>query len=113
MTYNLFIDDERDPHEVTWVGSSAYQSGDWVIARSATEVEQILAALGLPKLISFDHDLGDGLSGYDIAKHIGDLLLQDCHSVLPRIYIHSKNPVGAENIRCYMEAIFNEHSKTR
>jgi hypothetical protein len=103
MTYNLFIDDERDPHEVTWGGSSAYQTQNWVIARSATEAIELIRTLGFPALISFDHDLGDGPSGYDAAKMFVDFVLDG--EPLPsnfKFYIHSKNPVGAENIKLFM-----------
>ena len=47
-------------------------------------------------IVDFDHDLGEGKSGYDIAKWIveQDYRRLDCH-----FRIHSMNPVGAKNIR--------------
>lgn len=43
--------------------------------------------------ISFDHDLGSNLSGYDFAKWLVE------HNVVGFFHIHSMNPVGANNIR--------------
>ena len=48
--------------------------------------------------IAFDHDLGTGLTGYDVAKYIvaNDISIEgfSCHSM---------NPVGAKNIIETME----------
>ena len=46
--------------------------------------------------ISFDHDLGMGKSGYDVAKYIVE---QQIPTNLVHWRIHSANPVGAANIR--------------
>lgn len=43
--------------------------------------------------ISFDHDLGSDLTGYDVAKYIVDNEIQ-----LTGFTVHSMNPVGAKNI---------------
>ena len=53
--------------------------------------------------ISFDHDLGQGKTGYDVAKHIEE----GAHNgTLHPIYykVHSANPVGAERIHLAMES---------
>lgn len=52
---------------------------------------------GLPDIISFDHDLGIGNSGYDCAKWLVDYCL-DKNLQLPKYLVHSQNPVGKENI---------------
>lgn len=68
---------------------------------------------GLPTMISFDHDLadvhyiaGDGeKTGYTFAKWFCDYVM-DNDLDIPADFgynIHSMNPVGAENIRAYME----------
>ena len=56
-----------------------------------------LQRYGLPDFISFDHDLGEGLSGYDCAKYLVDYCL-DHQLALPAFAVHSQNPVGKENI---------------
>ncbi len=62
-----------------------------------------LIAMGDVTFISFDHDLGEGPTGYDVAKfieegaHVGMLK--------PISYkIHSANPVGAANITLAMNS---------
>ena len=57
---------------------------------------------GLPDFISFDHDLGEDLSGYDCAKYLVDYCL--AHQLpLPNYQVHSQNPVGKENIERLLE----------
>jgi hypothetical protein len=119
MTYSLFIDDERDPVDVawgTWQERELYRTGDWIIARNWPETLELIINFGMPNLISFDHDLGnDTINGYEISKRLCDFIM-DAKYILPedfRFLVHSKNPVGAENIRCYMENFLKayEHAK--
>lgn len=82
----LFLDDERDPPR---------DGGNWHIVRSYDEFVNYINENGIPQHISFDHDLGDGKTGYDCVKW----LLTD--RKLPKgftYYVHSQNPVGRENI---------------
>jgi hypothetical protein len=59
---------------------------------------------GFVKFISFDHDLGDGGTGYDVAKYIEEKTHTKL-SVSPICYkIHSANPVGSENIKRAMDS---------
>lgn len=101
MCWKLFLDDEREP-----VGTG------WTVCRNVSEVESVVKVFGLPKFISFDHDLGYGPSpvgyyndGMGCAKYIIHKALDGLP--LPAdfdYYVHSQNPVGAENIRSYMRA---------
>lgn len=45
------------------------------------------------ELISFDHDLGENKSGYDVAKYI-----VENHIPIKEYKVHSANPVGRFNI---------------
>ena len=103
MTYSLFIDDERFPPD---------DGRAWQIARNQTEVASLIKELGPPSFISFDHDLGDEEpTGYDIAKKLvagdlGELEGTEFERGLPTdfsFYVHSQNPVGAENIRLLLD----------
>lgn len=93
MTYKMFIDDERDPPN----GET-----DWVVCRKPQQVFFEVMLKGFPSFISFDHDLGADMTGHDIAK---DLVEEDMYrngEMIPQnfsFYVHSQNPVGAENIR--------------
>jgi len=91
----LFIDDERFPPA---------PESDWTIARTSHEAMIQCSTMGMPDFISFDHDIGvDDTSMVFIhwlAEKLGDGKL-----TFPEgfdFYVHSQNPVGAENIRCYM-----------
>lgn len=108
--YLLFLDDVRDPNKFL------KDIRTWITARNYQEFVEIIKKRGLPKFISFDHDIepdqyvGNVLediknckiirskNGYDCAKW----LLQHCMEIgadLPDYQIHSMNPVGVENIR--------------
>lgn len=114
MTYNLFIDDERVPMDVTWgtwQDQALYRDADWVIARNWFEVLEIVVTFGLPSMVSFDHDLGENeKTGYEIAQKLCDMIMDGID--LPENFefrVHSKNPVGAENIRSYMNNFLKFH----
>ena len=116
MTYNLFIDDERVPMDVTWgtwQDQALYRDADWVIARNWFEVLEIVVTFGLPSMISFDHDLGENeKTGYEIAQKLCDMIMDGID--LPKNFefrVHSKNPVGAENIRSYMNNFLKHMEK--
>lgn len=74
---------------------------NWIIIRSYDEFIQFVEDMhlndGFPSLISFDHDLGEGKSGYDCAKWLVNFCM-DHNLQMPNYLIHSMNPVGTENI---------------
>lgn len=59
MRYNLFLDDERIPYDVTWVKLPGNMYSDHVIVRSYNEFAKHIISFGLPDSVSFDHDLAD------------------------------------------------------
>ena len=95
MTYKLFLDDERHPPDT--------DENSWIIARNYDEFVECLQMYGHPEFISFDHDLGPGNDGYDCAKWLA-LRCIDASIDLPEYYVHSQNPVGANNINFYLAA---------
>jgi len=106
VTYKMFIDDERDPPN----GET-----DWVVCRDAEDVFVAVVRIGLPSFISFDHDLGDGATGYDIAKWIIDIdMVKECVDIPDdfSFYVHSQNPVGAENIRNLLSSYLAHRGNT-
>jgi hypothetical protein len=119
MLWNLFLDDERNPEDVTWAPwqvREKYRNEEWVIVRDGLEATHAIADKGCyPSFISFDHDLGDsddGETGYDYAKRLVDMDMDKYH---PRykfpenfsFYVHSQNPVGKANI----EGLLNNYMK--
>lgn len=87
----LYIDDERYcPTEIR----DAYIV---ITARDyygAIDVIKFCLSTGIDMCIDFDHDLGEGKTGYDVAKYIVENNIP-----LKRYVIHSRNPVGTWNIQ--------------
>jgi hypothetical protein len=102
MTYLMFLDDERDP--------ALHHHYD-VIARNYDEAINAITAKGLPKYISFDHDLGPGLNGLDVAKYMVDHMIVNSITKPFGYYVHSQNPVGRDNIEGYIEGFFRTLQK--
>ena len=103
MMWSLFLDDERFP-------VMKGEDDDWVIIRTAEEALLRIEELGYPRRMSLDHDLGEGImTGYDFIRGLVDFALDgnmDWGGVNVKdidVYVHSQNPVGAENIRKYWE----------
>jgi len=120
MSYALFIDDERFPPA---------DGRAWVIARTLSDVRDIVNARGAPDFISFDHDLGDAEpTGFDIAKALveADLDSRDGATPSPGSHgirftfgpqvaytLHSQNPVGAGNIKGLLDAYLGSRENER
>lgn len=89
----LYLDDLRIPQTPK----------PWMIIRSYEIAVAWMERFGAPTVISFDHDLGEGVpSGYDLAKWMVEKDIDMSGRFLPKEFefnVHSANPVGAENIR--------------
>lgn len=119
--YNLFLDDIRNPDVCTaYTKNPIYDEVDWVIVRSYDEFVECVTKNGLPKIVSFDHDLADEhyapqhwwdnynewaetqnfqeKTGYDCVKWMVDYCL-DNRENFPIWYLHTMNPIGAENMK--------------
>lgn len=56
MGYHLFLDDERMPSQVTWVKIPYVV---WEVVRNYDEFVETITSHGVPKFVTFDHDLAD------------------------------------------------------
>ena len=99
----LFLDDERNPQDVTWMPHSDYHDVEWTVVRNFQEFKQQI--LEEWDVISFDHDLQDfsngrEYTGYDCLKILPDNYgkYDDC----PMIEFHTMNPIGRERMRGYL-----------
>jgi hypothetical protein len=75
--------------------------GKWVVARSAEDAVKHIRTKGMPRFISFDHDLGkDAVDGHGLAIYIVEKVLDGELDIPPEFdfYVHSQNPVGRANI---------------
>lgn len=101
MKYRIFLDDIRDPEKY-------YPNQNIVLCRSYEEAVAFVKLNGLPEFVSFDHDLGDVHSeqeetGYTFAKFLIDYMIENNISTEFDYIIHSSNPVGYQNIDCYLK----------
>lgn len=126
MSYNLFLDDVRDPNKFL------QSIKTWVIARDYNQFVNIITERGLPEFISFDHDLAfehypfndpnqDGKTisynvytektGYHCAQWLINYCLDKAQK-LPPFQVHSMNPVGRENIKQLLHG-FQRHQSSQ
>lgn len=121
----LFLDDVRTPKEVTWVDLPLIGFENWVIVRSYEGFKKVIELNKIPKFVTYDHDLADEhyqqantitedgeikfdytktkeKTGYDCAKWLVEKCIE-WGIPHPPFAVHSLNPVGAENIRKYIE----------
>lgn len=107
--WRIWLDDTRDPRDHGW---DVYTNVLWVkkakdamaLIRLAVDYQAVNNDACI-EFISFDHDLGEDLTGYDVAKVIeshcayGELKInRDMWAV------HSANPVGRRNIKSAMQS---------
>jgi hypothetical protein len=89
---NLWIDDERKGPE------------SWMVAKTALEAIKLLRQHNF-ECISFDHDLGEGGTGYDVLLYIEKMAFTDINYLCPKLLIHSANPVGRQRMKQAIESI--------
>jgi hypothetical protein len=127
MKYNLFLDDIRNPEDAFLY----YEEGskrlielsgitNWLVVRNFESFVKTINDLGLPCVVSFDHDLHfehvkyyveetilTGKINYDsfinkTGKHCADFLVEKVNVLrvqMPQCYVHSANEYGAKEIR--------------
>ena len=99
----IWLDDMRNPNDPQWdswldIRSPIGRIGvDIIWVKSFKEFKLYLLNNPWPDAICFDHDLGEGPSGYDSAKYIIDRCIEE-NLPLPLFCSQSSNPVGKENI---------------
>lgn len=106
MSWNLFLDDIREPSDITYL--SGPKDAQFVVCRTMDEAVAAILEKGMPNFISFDHDLADEhynetsreKTGYEFAKW---LVNADAKGTIDipygfQYYVHSNNPVGKANI---------------
>jgi len=134
----LFIDDIRIPKECyLWMNDLMFLEKDWTVVRSYNEFVAHIESNGLPKFISFDHDLADThytpeylwndyeaskawqdsqvhteKTGFDCALWLVNYC-QDKNCQIPDFYCHSMNPVGRDKIisilSSYQKHFYEKH----
>jgi hypothetical protein len=97
MSWNLFLDDERDP-----IKTYGQELGSMMlVARNSDQAEMFVLTNGMPDFIGFDHDLGEIKTGHYFANWLIEQDLNGTHTFPDNFSfnVHSANPVGAKNIQ--------------
>ena len=126
MSYVLFLDDVRNPDDVTWAEFPRDEM-TLIVRNYEAFVKQVLTS-GVPMFVCFDHDLADehyeamlkenqhdpvkqletivdyGVvkTGYDCAKWLVEYCAEKKKKFPPYV-VHSMNPAGKERISGYIE----------
>ena len=131
--YNLFLDDIRVPEDVfNYTGNPIFLKEDWLIVRNYDEFVKTVKELGIPNIVTFDHDLAD--IHYDVQDHVDEDYYDLCAAqnektgfhcakwliyhcldnglkLPPKVLIHSMNGVGAKNINSLFTTYEKVHGK--
>lgn len=128
--YWLFLDDVRVPEQVfEYTNNQIYLLG-WKIIRNYDDFISCVTANGIPKTISFDHDLAsehynismygseynklyDGFTektGFDCAKWLINYCIDNDLDLPETILIHSMNPAGSTNIKSLFDTYYKYNS---
>ena len=105
----LWLDDARDPFdtEIDWLVFSPIGRNvevKWV--KDYDEFVNYINEFGIPNGICFDHDLGDGKTGYDCVNWLIEYCM-DNNCDFPPTGFQSANPVGRENMMKKIENFRN------
>lgn len=113
MTYNLWIDDMRDPEDFLFRsrdGEMAFPDfrryltigfgpNDFVWCKTAEKAIRYVKNFGPPKFLALDHDLGDH-DIFEFLNWFSKTYPKDC----PEFFAHSANPCGRDNINSFMNS---------
>ena len=112
----LFLDDERNPEDITWV---VYPENiEWTVVRSYDEFFYEFHRSDF-QVISFDHDIQDynhrgvELTGYAVLKAMLYTFMTTppgLYTFPEQIFFHTQNPIGEENMKSYWKN-FCKHYK--
>lgn len=116
MSYYLFLDDIRaHPDICSWIVLP--KVFHWDIVRNYQQFVDHVNNNGIPKFVTFDHDLcdehyqaydsgeqdyGNEKTGYECAKFLVEYCVENVYK-FPEYAVHSMNPVGKERIIKYIE----------
>lgn len=95
----MFLDDEKFPPD---------DGSEWLIARSSQEAIDLVETYGIPRFISFDHDLGGNDTSRNFIHWLSDYMMGNEFTFFSRDFnfdVHSQNPIGAQWIQDTMTAM--------
>lgn len=97
VSYKLWIDDQISDVETP----SRHTPQGWEGAASVDDAIAIVEAYGYPPAeLDLDHDLGPEETVMEFLRWLS----REHPESIPRYWIHSMNPVGAQNIDAFMKS---------
>ena len=128
--YNLFLDDKRNPIDCFgYTENAIYLMNDWLVVRNYDEFVKTVTQLGIPTVISFDHDLADfhymhqdhldedyydlceEMTGYHCARWLIYYCIDNNLDIPRVVFIHTMNPTGRQNIKSLFTTYKKVHGK--
>lgn len=112
--YILFLDDERYLEDVAWVDYPDV-SGFGIVRTYYSFCRAIENNFHDYIAISFDHDIqdydsfGKEFTGQDCLRFLIEYCIENEYN-LPEIILHTKNPIGKDNMQSLINS-FNNHFK--
>lgn len=107
---NIYLDDLREDLQKEFT-HPIYATEEWIWIKSHEEFVEWVQKNGLPKRVSFDHDMSPehysgawypyGKSKNKTGWHTALWFCEYCkkQGEWPEIYVHSRNPIGRNNIK--------------
>jgi hypothetical protein len=81
-----------------WLDDVRVPSSEWIWCKTSKDVIHYLVNCDVSE-ISLDHDLGlDNETGYDVLTWLEQEVFTNPARSVPKIYIHSANPVGRKKM---------------
>lgn len=111
----IFLDDERNIEDVTWIRYPTHIQVE--VVRTFQQFKKCVDALNTLEnvMFSFDHDIQDfetvngfevERTGMDCVKYLIEcMMIRECLKVSDLdVIVHSQNPIGKENIEGYVRS---------
>lgn len=122
VNYGIFLDDERIPEDVYWMEIKNNEV-QYTVVRNFEDfkdsvMEMYNSSVPIQNMyLSLDHDLalynedGTEIKGYHMVVWLIDYIQDEKLEVPPvgNIFYHSRNPIGEENMHCYIENYRKHH----
>jgi len=103
-SFKLWLDDDARKPDMEDFRYPPLEDTSWVVVTSVQEAKDLCTKYGAPDQMSLDHDLGmeDGkcYTAMDFLRWLEGKL--EDGTPIPKWTVHSRNPVGAENIKAFM-----------
>lgn len=94
----LFLDDERNPEDVTWINYP--KDAEFTVVRNFEQFMKAVKTSEVFDAFSLDHDIQDFKFGREFTGYtcLMEVMTNWMTALPPCVVAHSKNPIGAKKI---------------